>query len=67
MISQWSRFRCRSGSGNVEVRTEHPPLQESVKLVCIEADSAHLTVEAWDELCADVNTLLGRSNDGTTS
>jgi hypothetical protein len=59
-VTKWARMRCRSGSGNIEVRTEHPPLAESIKLVCIEADTAHLTEEHWDELVRDVNELLGR-------
>lgn len=59
-ITKWSRFKCRSGSGNVEVREENPPFHEKVNLVCLEADEAQLTEEAWDELCADVGVLLGR-------
>jgi hypothetical protein len=66
-VTKWARLRCRSGSGNVEVRTEHPPLNESIKLVCIEADTAQLTVEMWDELVRDVNELLGRDEGSVES
>lgn len=66
-VTRWARMRAMDGSGNVEVReVVKPSVLTSRRMVCIEADSGtQLTEEAWDELVADVDVLLGRTDVGS--